>query len=106
VVGALLLHKNDNFWIKIASKFQRNRSYGSPGIKETVRGQKTGMRNRRETEREIQSRRESHPSAAMEAMDQRGNSPPIWGRLRKKKKEGGSLPLSPGGAGVPLGLGS
>jgi hypothetical protein len=29
------------------------------------------------TEREIQSRRGSCPSATMEAMDQRGNSPPI-----------------------------
>ena len=28
-------------------------------------------------EREIQSRRGAHPSAIMEAMDQRGNSPPI-----------------------------
>jgi hypothetical protein len=31
----------------------------------------------KETKREIQSRRGSYPSYAMEAMDQRGNPPPI-----------------------------
>ena len=32
---------------------------------------------KKRTEREIQSWRGSRPSAAMETMDQRGNSPPI-----------------------------
>ena len=36
-----------------------------------------GNTNQKRTEREIQSRTGSRPSAAMEAMDQRGNSPPI-----------------------------
>ena len=36
-----------------------------------------GNAKQKRTEREIQSRRGSRPSAAMEAMDQRGNSPPI-----------------------------
>ena len=31
--------KKANIWIKIVFKFQSNRSYGSPVIKETVKGQ-------------------------------------------------------------------
>jgi hypothetical protein len=40
-------------------------------------GPDLGNAKQKRTEREIQSRRGSRPSAAMEAMDQRGNSPPI-----------------------------
>ena len=36
-----------------------------------------GYAKQKRIEREVQSRRGSRPSAAMEAMDQRGNSPPI-----------------------------
>ena len=35
----LFRHKKANFWIEIVSKIQPNRSYGSPVIKETVKGQ-------------------------------------------------------------------
>ena len=63
------------------------------------------MQKQRETERQIQSRRGSRPSHAMEAKDQRGKPFSHLGRRsrKKKKKEGGSLPLASGGAGVPPG---
>src|SRR3989337_1750837 len=48
-VDTLLSPQKDNSQIKIPSKFQPNRSYGSLGIYETVKGQKIGTRNRRET---------------------------------------------------------
>ena len=38
--------KKANFWIEIVSKIQPNRSYGSPVIKETVKGQNPERRNR------------------------------------------------------------
>ena len=57
------------------------------------------MGKQKRTEREIQSRRGSRPSAIMEAMDQRGNSPPIYGEDKVEEEGGGPLPLSPGGAG-------
>ena len=69
--------KKANFRIEIVSKFQPNRSYGSPDIKETVPGQNLRVQKQRETERQIQSWRGSRPSCAMEAMDQRGNPSPI-----------------------------
>ena len=58
------------------------------------------------TKREIQSQRGSHPSAAMEAMDHRGNSPPIQGESKEEEEGGGSLYLASGGAGVPPGQSS
>ena len=59
-----------------------------------------GNAKQKRTEREIQSRRGSRPSAAMEAMDHRGTLLPSWGggRPRKKKEEGAlspSLPVAP-----------
>ncbi len=39
--------------------------------------QNLGAQKQKDTEREIQSRRGSCPSAAMETMDQRGNPSPI-----------------------------
>ncbi|XBI91627.1 hypothetical protein VPH35_028902 [Triticum aestivum] len=69
--------KKSNIQIKIVSKFQPNRSYGSPRIQKTVKGQNQGAQKQRETERLIQSQRGSLPSATMEAMDQRGNPSPI-----------------------------
>ena len=50
-----------------------------------------GSAKQKRTEREIQSRRGSRPSAAMETMDQRGNPPPIWGGEAKVEEEGGGL---------------
>ena len=69
--------KKANIQIKIVSKIQPNQSYGSPVIKETVKGQNQERRNR-ETERQIQSRRGSRPSHAMETMDQRGDTSPSY----------------------------
>ena len=66
-----------NIRIEIMLNFQLNRSYGSPRILETVKGQNQGAQKQRETKRQIQSRRGSRPSHAMEAMDQRGNLSPI-----------------------------
>ncbi|KAE8809596.1 40S ribosomal protein S5-1 [Hordeum vulgare] len=40
-------------------------------------GPDLGSAKQKRTERDIQSQRESRPSAAMEAMEQRGDSPPI-----------------------------
>ena len=65
-----------------------------------------GSAKQKRIEREIQSWRGSRPSTAREAMDQRGNSPPIQGEAKENKKEGGSLPLSLGGAGVLEGAAS
>jgi hypothetical protein len=61
-------------------------------------GSDLGNAKQKRTEREIQSRRGSGPSAAMEAMNQRGNSPPIYGEAKEEEEGGGSLRLSPGGA--------
>ena len=44
--------KKSNIQIKIVLKFQPNQSYGSPGIYETVKGQKQGARKQKGTERE------------------------------------------------------
>jgi len=65
------------------------------------------MRNaetERETERKIQSRRGSRPSHAMEAKDQRETLIPSSEKVKEEEEEeGGSLPLSPGGPGMPSG---
>ena len=47
--------KKANIRIKIVSKFQSNRSYGSPVIKETVKGQ-IGERRNRERQRDRSNR--------------------------------------------------
>ena len=54
-----------------------------------------GNTKQKRTEREIQSRRGSRPSTAMDSMDQMGNSPPSRGEA-KEEEEGGWLspPLS------------
>ena len=76
-LGPFFRRKKANFRIEIVSKIQPNRSYGSPVIKETVKGQNLRTQKQRETERQIQSRRGSRPSHGMGAMDQRGNPSPI-----------------------------
>ena len=77
-VDALLLPQESYFLVKKSRRmFQANRSYGSPYIYETVKGQQSRRQKQRETERQIQSRRGSRPSHAMEAKDQRGNPSPI-----------------------------
>jgi hypothetical protein len=50
-LGVSFGRKEANIWIKIPSKFQPNRSYGSPDIKETVFGQKQ-ERETKEKQRE------------------------------------------------------
>ena len=79
LVRRLLLffgRKKANIWKKSWRRFQSNRSYGSPVIKEMVKGQNLGGRNR-ERQRQIQSRRGSRPSHPMETKDQRVNPSPI-----------------------------
>ena len=86
-------------------KVQSNRSYGSPAIKETVKGQNPERRNRE------RQRDRSNLGGAL--------APPVTWRPRTRgethlpsreevKEEdeeegGGSLPLSSGGAGTPSG---
>ena len=65
-------HKKANIRIKIVSKFEPNRSYiGVTDLREFKKWWKGRIRERRNrrNQREIQSRRGSRPSAAMEAMD-------------------------------------
>ena len=55
--------KKANFWLKKSRRrFQSNRSYGSPYIYETVKGQQDRTQKQRETERQIQSRRGGLPT--------------------------------------------
>ena len=62
-------------------------------------------------ERETEENREGDPiSEGLPPLRRHGDQGPegelfshLGGRPRKKKKEGGSLPLAPGGAGVPSG---
>ena len=73
-----------------------------------MKGQIWRTRNRRE-QRGRSNLGGSRLSAAMETMDQRGNSPPIYGEAKEEEEGGGgglSPPLSPGGVGVPPGQGS
>ena len=63
--------------LKLLGRVDKSAADAELTVEETVKGQKIGLGNRRETEGEIQSRRGSRHSAAMEAMDQRGNHPPI-----------------------------
>ena len=51
------------------------------------------MKNRRETQREMQSRRGSCPPRAMAAMDQWENPPPIYGGGQARRRRRGALPL-------------
>ena len=91
--------KKDNFQIKIPSKFQPNRSYGSPDIKETIFGQK------QERETEEKQRERSNLGGALAP-------PPPWrpwtrgetllpskGEAKQEEEGGGalspSLPVEP-----------
>ena len=56
-----------------------------------VKGKNLGTQKQRETERQIQYRRGSRPSRAMEAMDQRGNPSPIWGGGQGRRRRRGAL---------------
>ena len=86
--------KKANFQIKIPSKFQPDRSYGSPAIKETVKGQKTAAKTEKKTEREIQSRRGSRPSGRHGGQGPEGRtSPHQGGRPWRSKPEGSLSPL-------------
>ena len=92
-----------NIRIEIVSKIQPNRSYGSPVIKETVKGQNQERRNRE------RQRDRSNLGGALAPPRHGGQGPEgkpfshLGRRSRKKKKEGGSLPLAFGGAGTPPG---
>ena len=98
-VGSLFRRKKANIRIEIVSKFQPNRSYGSPVIKETVKGQNPERRNR-----------ETDPiSEGLSPLPRHGDHGPegkpfsLLGRRPRKKKKGGSLPVASGGAGTPPG---
>ena len=93
--------KKANIRIEIVLKFQPNRSYGSPGIYETVKGQNLRTQKQRETD---------PISEGLSPLPRHGGHGPegkpfshLERRSRKKKKEGGSLPLASGGTGVPPG---
>lgn len=62
-----------------------------------------GNAKQKRTEREIQSRRGSCPPPPWRPRTRGGTLLPSRGSPRKRKKEGGSLPLASGGAGVPPG---
>ena len=99
VQGRYVLDKNP---LKISS---RSELRISRNIRNSFRPENRNAKLKR-TEREIQSRRGSCPSAAMAAMDQRGNSSSIYGKAKEEEEGGGSLPLSLGGAGTPPGQSS
>ena len=69
--------KKANIREKITTKVSGQSEFGSPYIHKTVKQSQNRTQNQRETERQIQSRRGSRPSHAMEAKDQRGNPSPI-----------------------------
>ena len=92
--------KKANIRIEIVSKIQPNRSYGSPVIKETVKGQNPERRNR-----------EPDPiSEGLSPLPCHGYQGPegkpfshLGRRSWKKKNKGAPLPLSSGGTGTPPG---
>ena len=91
--------KEANFWKKHRVKISAQSELRISGnIRNGFRPENRNAKQKR-TEREIQSRRGSCPSAAMEAMDQRGNSPPIYGggqgRIRRSGALSPSLPVAP-----------
>ena len=94
------LRKKANIRIEVVSKIQPNRSYGSPVIKETVKGQKLERRNK-ETDA---------ISEGISPLPCHGDQGPegkpfshLGRRSRKNKKEGGYLSLASAGAKVSPG---
>ena len=93
--------KKANIRIEIVLKFKPNRSYGSPYIYETVKGQR---KENAETERD----RETDPiSEGLSPLPRRGGQGPegkpfshLGRRSRKKKTKGPPLPFSSDGAGT------
>ena len=69
--------KKDNFLEKNQAKESVQSELRISGYLRNGEGPESGNAKQKRTEREIQSRRGSCPSAAMAAMDQRGNPPPI-----------------------------
>ena len=69
--------KKANFMRKIWAKDSPQSELRISGLKETVKGKNQRTQKQRETEIQIQSRRGSRPSHAMEAKEQRGNPSPI-----------------------------
>ena len=97
-------HKKDNLWEKRV-KFS---AQSELQISENLRnheGPDLGNAKQKRIERKVQSWRGLRPSAAMEAMYQRGTLLPSRGEA-KEEKGGVSLPLSPGAAGTSPGQGS
>ena len=94
--------KKANIRIKIVSKFQPNRSYRYPGIEETVKNRIWNAETERDRETdpilEGISPLRRHVGHGPEG---KPSSHPGRRPRNKKKKEGGSFPLSPGGTGTP-----
>ena len=80
--------KKANLWIKIPSKFQPDRSYGSPAIKETVFGLRKQKR-KIEDRREIQSRGELPLS--LEGQGRRRRRGPLPPLLRWRRDAAGDI---------------
>ena len=70
-------HTKANFWSKIWAKVSTQSELRISGYKRNGERAESGAQKQRETKRQIQSRRGSCPSHAMETMDQRGNPSPI-----------------------------
>ena len=96
-------HKKANIRKEIMSRVQPNRSYGSPAIQKRVEGQHQARRNRERQRDRSYLGGALAPPKPWEPRNRGDTLLPSRRRSRKKKKKGGSLPLSPGGAGTPSG---
>ena len=96
--------KKANFWIKIVSKIQPNRSYGSPVIKETVKGQNPERRNRERQRDRSNLGGALAPPTPWRPWTRGETLLPSKEKVKEEEEEGG-LPLPPpsGGAGMPPG---
>jgi hypothetical protein len=102
-LGLFFVRKEANIQKKIVLKFQRNQSYGSLDIKETVKGQKISSGNKRETERERSNLGGAPtPPPPWQPWTRGKTLLPFRGRPTRKNKEGylsPSLPVHRSAAG-------
>lgn len=87
------------FWEKSRRRFQSNRSYGSPYIYETVKGQNTRTQKQRDRETDPISEGIS-PLPCHGGQGPEGKPFSHLGRRSTKKKKGIPLPFSSGSAGT------
>ena len=95
--------KKANIRIEIVFKILPNRSYGSPVIKETVKGQIWERRNRERPRDRSNLGGALTPPMPWRPWTRGETLLPSRERVKEEEEEGGSLPLSPGGAGTPPG---